>query len=309
MRILIVSKTGDSADFAKQLLSEGHEVILYLKKKRLSYKLNIPFTKNPTSEMIKSDFIIIEDDTSGEFADKVRSLNRAIIGGGTTIDRLWKNQEFRKSIIEGCNLDLAKPTTKGIRLEIGGWFNGEEFLKPSFLCFPYFHLGTGNVGPLTRGMGAVGFYKIKSKFNEYLKKLETFFRSSTNYAGYIGLDCFVNNDSLQVIDLQAGLHFPMILNIGFLHNTLGTFLFKLALKNAKMVAVQPDRFCISVITYELDKPETFSSYYSLGGTIEEAKTKVYKTLQKDVPNASYYRIDIGDGITDSLDQLKKWEWF
>lgn len=309
MRILIVSKTGDLVDFAKQLLSEGHEVIMYFKKKQLPNKLDIPFTKNPTSEMMKSELIIIEDDTSGEFADKVRSLNRPVIGGGTVVDKLWKNQEFRKSIIEGCNLDLAKPTTKGIRLEIGGWFNGEEFLKPSFFCFPYFHLGTGDVGPLTRGMGSVGFYKIKSRFNEYLKKLETFFHSSTNYTGYIGLDCFVNNDSLQVIDLQAGLHFPMILNIGFLHNTLGTFLFKLALKNAKMVAVQPDRFCISVITYELDKPEIFTSYYSLGGTIEEAKTKVYKMLRKDIPEASYYRIDIGDEINDSLNQLEKRGWF
>jgi hypothetical protein len=207
---------------------------------------------------------------------------------------------------------VAPELAKGLEVEVGGWFDGTHFLKPTFIGFKYDRFGSGDVGPNTRGMGAVGFYRTKSiLFNKSVAKTETFLKS-IEYIGYIGLDCLINNDNLQVVKWQPGLHYPLITMFSALHNSIGNFLFKLAIQKAKVVAVQPDKLGICVALLK-STTEGFKSYptemkYALGGTIEEVIIKMYKNIKRLNVGNSYYRIDIGYDAQERINQLIKWGW-
>lgn len=311
MKIFIVSKLGDSLELARELIMEGHEVVVYVKDKSIVREVgDVPITRKPTAELIKSELIIIDDDQSGDFADNARNLKRPIIGGGSVIDRLGHDKEFGDDVLEGCGLKIASENTKGLEVEVGGWFDGVQFLKPSFIALKYNRFGAGDVGPVTRGMGAVGFYKTKSAaFNMSVVKTATFLKS-TGYVGYVGLDCLINDDNLHIAKWHPGLHFPIIAVFSALHNSMGNFLFKLATHSAKVTAVQPDRIGIGVAIFQPTLAVGFKSYpvvmkYALGGTVDEATHKVYKHIKKD---DSYYRTDIGYNAQEKIEQLHKWGW-
>lgn len=309
MKIFVVSKYGDSYILANKLIAENHEVIMYVRDRLARATCKHPFVTDPVADMMQDDLFIVEDDKSGKFSIKARELKRPIIGGGILVDRLVNDNAFHNKTVEGCGLRLATSETKGIPVNLGGWFCGEEFIRPYFLGFRYTRLGSGEVGQITRGMGVAGQYKMKGHIFNLLKKLEILLKTS-DYQGFVNLQLFINNESAKVYKLELGLTFPMLSLVSELHGVLGNFLRKVALKSAQQVAVQPDKVGISVVWIPNLK-ESFScppTVSGVGGTIQEAVSKVYKDLHTHVKEDSYYRIDIGSNYNNYIKQLKEWDW-
>lgn len=310
MNVFVVSSYGDSLDLARKLQGEEHKVSLYVRSKYIKLpESNIVITNNPTADMVKAELIIVEDNTSGKFVESAKKMGRPIIGGGLVIDRLTKDGKFGTEILVGCDLPIAKETTKGQLLEVGGWFTKGEFLKPYFLAFKYNEFGNEGIGPEVGPMGIVGMYKLKGKlFRETIVKLETFLKSM-DYTGYIGLDVIVNNGGVKAVGWQPGLSFPIINVLSCLHNNLGNFLFKVARGTAKVVSIQPDKIGIGVTWLKLlwlyenpvkNRPRIMCE---VGVNIDEARSKVFKTIHKELDSKIYYRSDIGDTTKDELKKL------
>jgi len=315
MKIFIVSTRGDSAPMARKLLSEGHSVEMYVKDKgfRKYMEPDVPLIKSPTWETVNSDLMIVEDAATGKFADRARGLKRLVIGGGVVADQITCDLDFNERSLHGCGFTLAGPNTQGVLMEVGGWFDGEKYLRPYFMGFKSYHLGTGDVGPLTLGMGIAGKYAIKGRlFTDVLHKTETLFRSM-HYVGYAAIEGFVNKESFRAVRLHSKLQFPITNALGDLHTTWGTFLLKLATKQAEVVAVQPDRVVVGVNMllrgyFENSGSEQYKLICASGQDIAEAKSKAYRAVAREnIPNA-YYRIDIGDNFTSNLERLHEGAW-
>ena len=315
MRVFIVSAQGDLAPMTRKLLSEGHDAVMYIRDKvyRRYIEPDIPLVKSPTVEAVSSGLLVIDDPEAGKFADKARSLNRFVIGGGEVPTRLAMDSDFNERSLHGCGFNIANPDkTEGVLVEVGGWFDGEKYLRPHFLGFKKFRLGTGDVGPFTVGMGVAGKYVTKSRlFTDVLRKTETFAKTM-HYVGYVGIDGFINQNSFSALRLNAGFAFPTAGALGELHPTWSTFMLKLAKKEAEVVAVQPDKVVVGVTvlphSYFENLHEPHFPFCASGQNIEEAKAKVYKSIGKaNIPNG-YYRIDIGDDFVKNLDILKRGDW-
>lgn len=309
MRAFIVSTRGDSLELAKKLIDEGWEINVLIRDKTRSRSLelesDVPLVQSPTPDMMNANLIIVEDRVSGKFADKARSLKRRVLGGGLMADRLFNDMDFNDRTMVGCGFELTKQNTNGIVTEVGGWFNGEKFLRPHFLGFKYYRLGTGDVGIVTPGMGIVGTYKIKSRlFNDILRKTETLFRSM-NYKGYVGVEGLINNETFKAIKIHPGLVYPTVNLLTKIHTTWAPFLLKFVDGKAEVVAVQPDKVGVGISTR--NGIERF--YAGVGFTAEEAQIKAYKTINKaNLSPDVYYRMDIGNSFESNMSKLKEWGW-
>ena len=315
MRVFIISSKGDSVNIARKLQQENHDVNMFVRNKlfRKYAEPDVPLIKSPTIETMSADLILVEDSEAGKFVDKARSLNRLVVGGGTTADKLINDLDFNERSLHGCGLTLSEPKTDGIVTEIGGWFDGEKYLRPHFIGFKYYRLGTGDVGPLTVGMGMVGTYRIKSRlFTDILRKTETLMKS-LHYLGYASVEGFINNESFKAAKLHARLQFPTVNLLGELHPTWGPFLLKLSTHTSEVVAVQPDRIAVGITVlmngyFNNDEQEPYRFYNASGQTIEEAKSKAYKAVSRSTIPNGYYRIDIGDDFKENLQKLEQGGW-
>ena len=309
MKIFLVSSAGDSLGLAEKITSEGHQVSMYIRDGHKGPNENITITKHPSADMVNADLIIVEDRRSGKFVDKAREMGRRVIGGGSGADRLNSDVKFNRGVLEGCGLKLAESGTKGLMIEIGGWFNGIEYLRPAFIGFPKYRLGAGDIGPITKGSGLVGFYKMRSRlYHEVLRTTETFIKT-INYKGFVDIKGYVNNGKFQAIAMEAGLMYPTIHVVSELHTSITKFLVKIADGIAKVAAVQPGKIGVGVGWFEtihIPRPEMLCA---CGGTIEEAKIKVYKKINNaNLDPIGIYRIDIGDDFTQNLRTLSSQEW-
>lgn len=316
MRIFIISSRGDCLTLAKRLKDEGNNVHFYVRdkkvRKRIEDELNI--VESPTADMMISDLIIIEDHESGKFVDHAKNLKRLVLGGGSMADRLVKDIDFNEDSLVGCGLKLAEEKTEGIIVEVGSWFNGEQFLRPHFIGFKYYRLGSGNIGPFTKGSGIVGIYKIKSRlFNEVLRPVETLFKTF-NYIGYASIEGFVNNAHFHAIKIHSKLLYPTLNLLTEMHSTWSPFLLKLATRKAEVTAIQPDKIGVGIGYFSpmfFQEPLAMDSklFCGFGNTIEEAKSKAYKSANRaNLPKEGYYRMDIGDEFTFNMKQLENWSW-
>jgi phosphoribosylamine-glycine ligase len=315
MKIFIVSSRGDSSSIARKLLNEGHDARMYVRNKtfRRYIEPDVPLIKSPTVDTVSSDLLLIEDSECSKFADKAKFLKRLVVGGGSVADKLMSDIDFNERSLHGCGFTLAESKTKGLLVDVGGWFDGNKYLRPHFLGFKYHRLGTGDVGPLTVCMGIVGTYLTKSRlFTDILRRTEVLMKS-LKYVGYVSIEGLINNESFRAIKLNPRLQFPIVNAIGELHPTWGTFLLKLATGEAEVVAVQPDRVVVGVNVlmrgyFDHNNQDPYKLFCCTGQSAEEAKSKVYKLINKSDIDSGYYRVDIGSEFDTSMSRLKEGEW-
>lgn len=310
MRIFIVSRYGSSKDLALKLLSEGHDVTMYITNTVARSLQDYPFiVAVPSPDMLNVELFCIEDGTAGAFADKARDLGRPTLGGGSFNDRLIRNPVFLEKTGIGCGFRMATEDTKGIPIRLGGWFCGEEFIRPYFLGIHYARVGAGDVGKKTKGMGIAGQYRLKGKVFNLLRQMETALKTA-NYQGFVDLSAYINNESARIESITLGLEFPVLALITAIHNTMGGFLFKAATGLAKQVAVQPDKAGVGVVWLpNLEKaPICPTMLCGTGENIKEATNSAYKAINKLSDSNAYYRVDIGLNYDTHMTQLRKWEW-
>jgi len=98
-------------------------------------------------------------------------------------------------------------------------------------------------------------YRTKNRlFNETLAKAEAFLRT-TGYAGYIDINCIVNESGAYGLEFTSRFGYPTVLIQDELHTGgWGLFLYKLANGTAERVPANTEKWCVGVAYTTLPWP-------------------------------------------------------
>lgn len=98
----------------------------------------------------------------------------------------------------------------GVEVAVGAFFNGKQFVYPININFENKKLFNGNLGPATGEMGTSMFWSERNKlFDMTLGKLEATL-AKENYAGYIDINCIVNETGVFPLEFTSRFGYPSI---------------------------------------------------------------------------------------------------
>ncbi len=152
----------------------------------------------------------------------------------------------------------------GIEIAVGGFFNGEKFIRPINVNFEYKRLFPGDFGPSTGEMGTSMFWSKSNKVFLSTLNMMTETLRQENYIGYIDINCIVNNAGIYPLEFTSRFGYPtisiqqeaMLEPIGKLFYKLANGLdFELKVKKGYQVGV-----CVVVPPYPFEDQKTFDSY-------------------------------------------------
>jgi phosphoribosylamine--glycine ligase len=139
---------------------------------------------------------------------------------------------YKKAWSDKIPLFQLQKRVTGVEVAVGAFFNGHEFLYPINVNFEHKKLFPGNLGPATGEMGTAMFWSGPNRiFNATLKKFETKL-AEEKYAGYIDINCIVNNNGIFPLEWTARFGYPTIsIQQEGMTTPIGEFLYDLARGN------------------------------------------------------------------------------
>ncbi len=117
----------------------------------------------------------------------------------------------------------------GIEIAVGAFFNGKDFIYPINVNFEHKRLFSKNLGPMTGEMGTLMFWSRTNKiFQSTLAKIKSSLKKSA-YAGYIDLNCIVNEEGIFPLEFTSRFGYPTIqIQLSGILDEAGDWLYKLA---------------------------------------------------------------------------------
>lgn len=291
--ILILSKQGEGYGLIDRIKKEGHIAKLWIENPsvREVYQtlLHEGQAINRYEECLESaDLVISASVGFGGVCDRVRKDGRLALGGGIQ-DLLITDELMRESASRLLNPIVPGNFVVGVYNE--GWkgvFEGR--VERSLL--------EGDRGPLTEGMGCVVIPALDTLELHHILN---------SYTGLIGI--LSTNVGKQFFNPIATCIFPAMMEC--IKGSVTDYLMQLA-KNGK-VSYHPERVGLSSrvgylepmdelkLSPEAEKhfwrhyePGSFGYFSSSGETIREARRRVLRSIEKNVPRECVYRRDIGD---------------
>jgi phosphoribosylamine--glycine ligase len=199
---------------------------------------------------------------------------------------------------------------KGVEIAIGGFFNGEDFIQPSFLNTEYKKLMDGDVGPNCGEAGETACWIDGGRiYEETLAKMAAPLRAN-HYTGYFDLNLIATKEALYPLEATARYGFPPIwLQMDSIESKLGDFHDAMANGKDFDLKVKPGYIACVVVAvppYPFDDQKGFDKY-AAGKKIEFHDPKmggIYMSDAKKIGNdwviagnCGYVAICIGCGMT------------
>lgn len=333
MRLLLVSATGYSLGLAPHLEKEGHSVEICVgndvTKTLASGSYNVAVFDAPTHV------------DALEYAKRrgVKSV------GVTSWSRLLSNDDtYKQSLIKAIGYTPADVTTAGTEVTVVCWFNGHIFIS-EFIAFNYTKTMAGDLGTTVPSSGYIThFPKRPSRLlKEVLKPLERFLRKA-DHKGCFSIDCVVNSTGIYVKDVSASITRPYTHAI-YENTPMskGDVLLSILDETSKPIKKLESWVCgvmVSAYPYPVQAPSTpvevmgmshinvkhswlmdvhrssdtwrcgqlsgcLGYIIARGSTAFEAIRRVYRTLRNIRMDGIQYRNDIGKGIYDRIEALRK----
>ncbi|NUN23932.1 MAG: phosphoribosylamine--glycine ligase [Candidatus Jettenia caeni] len=119
-------------------------------------------------------------------------------------------EDYKKALAKKIPVFQLQKRITGVEIAVGAFFNGKEFVYPININFEHKKLFPGNLGPSTGEMGTSMFWSGPNKiFNATLKKFEQKL-AEERYAGYIDINCIVNNNGIYPLEWTSRFGYPTI---------------------------------------------------------------------------------------------------
>ena len=119
-------------------------------------------------------------------------------------------EDYKKALAKKIPVFQLQKRITGVEIAVGAFFNGKEFAYPINVNFEHKKLFPGNLGPSTGEMGTSMFWSGPNKiFNATLKKFEQKL-AEEQYAGYIDINCIVNNSGIYPLEWTSRFGYPTI---------------------------------------------------------------------------------------------------
>lgn len=153
----------------------------------------------------------VSDDTAASTRNYVGELD----DGADVIALLRREQ--RRCQGRRCAPFILMEHLRGVETGIGGYFNGQEFLRPMCLDWEHKRFFPGDVGELTGEMGTLVTYRhYEALYAETLAKLVEPLRRG-GYRGWINLNTIINADGVWPLEFTCRFGYPGYAILDALH--------------------------------------------------------------------------------------------
>ena len=199
---------------------------------------------------------------------------------------------------------------KGVEVAIGGFFNGKDFIQPTFINFEYKKLMDGDLGPNSGEVGTTAYWAESPKlFKETLAKMVKPLAKS-GYTGYMDVNTICTKEACYPLEFTPRFGYPTIwLQVDSIKSKMGDFLEAVA--SGKRFNLDTDSgFQLAVVAavhpYPFEDPKAFEKYSS-EKTLGFSDTEMDGIYLSDVKrvdgewklagNSGYAAICVGKGQT------------
>jgi len=324
MKLGIISDKGHLLGLAIRASNLGHKVCLQCKNKELGKGLV------DLGSVRDCDFVITDGNGSKQ-TEIMRKSGTPVFGGGKLSD-FCRNEGLVKLLMHSLDLPY-KESFNGVRVHVGGFFNGDEFTL-MFSCMNEDTFMEGGRGRKVDSMGCVlwPYFYPNNLLIEALFSLKTHL-SNFDYAGALTLDLMLSELNLSVLELYSGVKYDAldaILELTRIDPIKA--LYSVARGSSKAFPVSNAYgMSISVTAPEQEfsaNPEAGRHIWlknaaqdrclgedvpllcatARGGTVKEARKRAYRTVSNLKVQEASYRIDIGERAPREILKLDAWGW-
>ena len=347
MRFLFVSRRGASLSLATRVVSEGHKVNFFVNNMLYKVLGKGIIEKAKIGEFHNSDIIIFDEAGMGEYASEM-AKSKPVIGSSIFADTFNNDTEYKQKVLHKCNVQLsANDGVKLYTTAWFNGFNfvspyHSYFKKTKFMerglgietesmgCLLWYHksnkITKAFLTPLIKELkktGYIGAVNIKSTITKddiHLEDVNLGFLYDSTYAALEGLRqdlgqtlyrlafdgikrVKASNDWLVATRLSIPpypfatnerLNNPTLIEGINEHNLSHLWLRDIQYKDGEYMSACTDGY-IATVT-------------ARGLTSNKAFRRTHRTIGNLKINNLQYRRDIGDGLSERYDKIKKWGW-
>jgi phosphoribosylamine--glycine ligase len=239
MRFLFISRRGASLSLAKRIAEEGNEVKFFVNNKYYDKVGNGLIDKVSHKAIENYDLVVFDEYGMGEYSDKV-AVHRPVFGSSGFADVFNNNKDYRNKILNKIGLEITTDKL-GIKLNIGGLFNGFDFVRPLHFYIKRTKFMENDLSIETDCMGCVLWFTSANKITrETILKMRNILVKS-GYKGAVNFELAIHNDKFYIQNIILGFCYDS--TYAMLEGTrqpLGEFINKVASGSLKRMKASPD---------------------------------------------------------------------
>ncbi len=117
-------------------------------------------------------------------------------------------ERYRKSWASKIKRFQLQKYVTGVEVAVGAFYNGKEFLLPTYVNFEHKRMFNDDIGPSTGEMGTSSFWSGEIRlFRETLGRMK---ERLQGYTGYIDINCIANARGIYPLEFTSRFGYPTI---------------------------------------------------------------------------------------------------